>query len=418
MKFSNSLIKTRKEKVKEADSINADLLIRGNYIDQLASGVYTYLPLGFIVLDKIESIIRQEMIKVGGQEVLMPVLQPKENWLKSGRWETVDDLYRFTSYYTKTELVLGPTHEEVVVPLAKKFIFSYKDLPKYVFQIQNKFRDEKRAKAGLLRGREFLMKDLYSFHEDEKDLDLYYERMAKSYQNIFKKLEIGDKTYKTFATGGSFSKYSHEFQTESASGEDTIYFCSKCKVAVNKEIIGEQKVCPECGNKELIEKKAIEVGNIFKLKTKFSEPFDLKYLDKAGKEKFVTMGCYGIGLGRLLGAIVEVSHDERGIIWPKDIAPYQIHLVSLGNSHEVMEKSNKLYEDLNKAGFEVIWDDREESAGTKFADADLLGCPIRLVVSDKTYEKNKIEIKLRQTSKVDLVDESLLIKEVNKVLGR
>jgi prolyl-tRNA synthetase len=235
------------------------------------------------------------MTEAGGQEVLMPVLHPKENWEKTGRWESLDDLFRFTSYYSKTDLALGPTHEEIVVPLAKKFVQSYRDLPKYIFQIQDKFRDEKRAKAGLLRGREFLMKDLYSFHETEEDLDKYYEVMKDSYFNIYKRVGIGEKTYLTFASGGSFSKYSHEFQTESDSGEDIIHLCDKCKVAINREIIDEQKECPDCGNKKLKEVKAIEVGNIFKLRTKYSEPFELKFTDKEGKEEFVEMGCYGIG---------------------------------------------------------------------------------------------------------------------------
>ncbi|MEI7690440.1 MAG: aminoacyl--tRNA ligase-related protein [bacterium] len=416
MKFTNSLIKTRKEKVKDADSINADFLIRGNYIDQLASGIYTYLPLGLIVLNKIAQIIREEMTNIGGQEVLMPVLQPKENWQKTGRWESVDDLYRFTSYYSKTDLVLGPTHEEVVVPLAKKFIFSYKDLPKYIFQIQNKFRDEKRAKGGLLRGREFMMKDLYSFHVDEKDLDDYYEKAGVAYTKIFDRVGIGEKTFKTFATGGSFSQYSHEYQTESESGEDQIFLCDKCRVAVNREIIKEQNTCPECKNADLREIKAIEVGNIFKLKNKFSDPFKLNYRDNEGYDKPVIMGCYGIGLGRLMGAVVEVSHDDSGIIWPKSIAPYQIHLISLGSDPEIISQTNKIYGLLSNSGYEVIWDDRDEAAGIKLFDADLLGMPIRVVVSAKMIQQKSVEIKIRKNNLVEVVSENKLLPSLKKGL--
>jgi len=417
MKFSNSIIRTRKERAKDADSINADLLIRGNYIDQLASGIYTYLPLGLIVLNKIAQIIREEMTDIGGQEVLMPVLQPKENWQKTGRWESVDDLYRFTSYYSKTELVLGPTHEEVVVPLAKKFIFSYKDLPKYIFQIQNKFRDERRAKGGLLRGREFMMKDLYSFHSTEDDLDNYYEKTSLAYEKIFNRVGIGDKTYKTFASGGSFSQYSHEYQTESESGEDHIYLCKKCKVAVNKEILQEQSTCPECDSGDLQEIKAIEVGNIFKLKSKFSEPFKLNFKDSKGNDKPVVMGCYGIGLGRLMGAVVEVSHDDNGIIWPQSIAPYQIHLINLGAEERVVSETDKLYELLCGIGYEVLWDDRDETAGSKLFDADLLGMPVRLVISNKTIQQKSIEMRIRQSGLVEIIESKKLEQRLKEYLN-
>jgi len=347
---------------------------------------------------------------------LMPVLQPKENWQKTGRWESVDDLYRFTSYYSKTDLVLGPTHEEVVVPLAKKFIFSYKDLPKYIFQIQNKFRDEKRAKGGLLRGREFMMKDLYSFHVDEKDLNDYYEKVGLAYTKIFDRVGIGEKTFKTFATGGSFSQYSHEYQTESESGEDQIFLCEKCRVAVNREIIKEQNTCPECKNAELKEIKAIEVGNIFKLNNKFSDPFKLNYKDNEGNDKPVIMGCYGIGLGRLMGAVVEVSHDDSGIIWPKSLAPYQIHLISLGSEPEIISQTNKIYDLLSTSGYEVIWDDRDETAGVKLFDADLLGMPIRVVVSKKMVQRKSVEIKVRKNSFIEVVAENRLLQSLKKGL--
>lgn len=405
MKFSDGGIKTlRSEK---DPSINAQLLIRGCFVDQVMAGVYSFLPLGLRVLKKIENIIREEMVAAGGQELLMPSLQPKENWEKTGRWETEDNLYRFTSYYTKTELALGPTHEEIIMPLAKRYIESYRDLPLYLFQIQNKFRDERRAKAGLLRGREFLMKDLYSFHTDEADLDIYYEKMTKVYQKVFARCGIGEKTYITYASGGSFSKFSHEFQTVSESGEDTIYLCEKCKVAINKEISHLQKTCPGCGGKKFKEIRAIEVGNIFKNKTKFTAPFGVKYLDKSGKEQMTVTGCYGIGLGRLMGAIVEVCNDERGIIWPETVAPFDIHLVSLDGKNK---EAGIVYEKLVSSGYDVLWDDRDETAGVKLSDADLLGIPLRVLVSKKTIAENKIEIKARGKQKTELVKLDILLK--------
>jgi prolyl-tRNA synthetase len=373
------------------------------------AGVYTILPLGFRVLKKIENIIRKEMELLGGVEILMPALQPKQNWEKTGRWETYDSLFKFTSFYSKIEYALGPTHEEIISPLLAKFISSYKDLPKYVFQIQNKFRDEKRAKSGLLRGREFFMKDLYSFHKNEVDLDNYYEKVKKSYQKIFKILGLGDLTYLTYASGGTFSKYSHEFQTITPAGEDIIYLCEKCEIAVNKEIINEQNSCPQCGNRNLKEKKAIEGGNIFKLKTKYSTPFNLKYKDEKGSEKDVIMGCYGMGLNRLIGAIVEIYHDEKGIIWPETVAPFRTHLLNLSQSVKNKARSDKVYSSLQKAGIEVLYDDRKETtAGEKFNDADLMGIPYRLIISEKTG--NKVEVKRRNSNKIRLASERELLK--------
>lgn len=405
--------KTKREAPKDEESINAQLLIRAGFVDKLIAGVYTFLPLGIRVFKKIENIIREEMVAIGGQEVLMPSLHPKQNWEITGRWETLDSLIRFTSYYSKIDYALGPTHEEIVSPLLKKFIFSYKDLPTAVFQIQNKFRDEKRAKSGLLRGREFFMKDLYSFHTDEKDLDVYYEKASKAYEKVFKRAGLGDLTYMTYASGGSFSKYSHEFQTLSAAGEDTIYICNKCRIAVNKEIIGEQNECPKCGNKNLQEEKAIEVGNIFKLKTKYSQPFGLSYKDRNGKENDVVMGCYGIGLNRLMGTIVEIFHDEKGIIWPEAVAPFQVHLINLSQSGNSQAQSEKIYAGLQKAGVEVLYDDRADAtAGEKFNDSDLIGIPFRAVVSDKTGDK--IEVKKRSEKDSKLISEEDFVKILKK----
>lgn len=395
--------KTRKEAPADEAAKNAKLLIRAGYIDKLQAGVYTYLPLGFRVLKKIETIIREEMNAAGGQELLMPALHPKDNWQTTGRWDTMDDLYKVVDSSGR-ENALGPTHEEIVVPLAKQFIASYKDLPVAVYQIQNKFRMELRAKSGILRGREFIMKDLYSFHRDEADLARYYEVIKGVYQRVFERVGIGAQTHLTFASGGSFSKYSHEFQTVTPAGEDIIYVCTQCGVAVNKEVRGDQSGCLECGNADAREEKAIEVGNIFELKTKYSAPFELTYKDEEGKDQPVIMGCYGIGLGRLLGTVVEVLGDEKGIVWPEAISPFAVHLLDLSGQNEgVKAQARALYDDLSARGVEVLFDDRDLRAGEKFADADLLGVHLRAVVSEKSLAAGGIEIKRRTETEGKIV---------------
>lgn len=410
MKQSQLFSKTTKTTPKDEESVNAKLLVRAGFVHKEMAGVYSFLPLGLRVLRKIENIIREEMEAIGGEELLLPVLHPKKNWVQTGRWETLDDLFKFTSFYSKTEYVLGPTHEEIVTPLTKNFISSYKDLPKYVFQIQAKFRDEKRAKAGLLRGREFLMKDLYSFHATVEDGNKYYEIAIKAYWKILERIGLASSTVFTFASGGSFSKYSHEFQTISKAGEDTIYICDACGVAVNDEIIKEQKVCPECGTKKLRKERAIEVGNIFKLKTKYSKEFGLTYTDEKGKKREVIMSCYGIGLSRLMGTVVEIFHDAKGIIWPKSLSPFAVHLIALKGGEVQAEK---LYHDLKKQNIEVLYDERQGiSAGEKFADADLIGIFYRLVVSAKTLKEDSVEVKKRNESKEKLVK----LQDVKKAL--
>ncbi|MDD3778040.1 MAG: His/Gly/Thr/Pro-type tRNA ligase C-terminal domain-containing protein [Patescibacteria group bacterium] len=391
MKQTKLFTKTLKEVPKDETSYNAATLIRAGFIDKTTAGVYSFLPLGWRVLNKIKAIIREEMLAIEGQEISMPALSPKENWQTTGRWDDFDVLFKIKASDNK-DYVLNPTHEEIVTPLVKKFVSSYRELPFSVFQIQTKFRNEKRAKAGLLRGREFLMKDLYSFHLNQEDLDAYYEKVIKAYENIFSRCGLKESTYLTYASGGSFSKYSHEFQTLSPAGEDLIYVCPKCQVAVNKEIIKEQNTCPQCGNKDLQEEKAIEVANIFKLGTKFSAPFALNFQEKEGDKKEVIMGCYGLGISRLLGAIVELCHDEKGIIWPENVAPYQVHLLSLNKN----DKAEKLYQDLIACKTDVLYDNRDVSAGEKFADADLIGCPYRLVISEKSIKAGGVELKKRQ----------------------
>lgn len=413
MRQSQLFTKARKEAPADEVAKNAKLLIRAGFVDKLQAGVYTYLPLGLRVLKKIETIIREEMNSAGGQEILMPSLHPKENWQTTGRWDTMDDLYK-VSDSSGRENALGPTHEEIVVPLIKQFVSSYRDLPFSVYQFQNKFRMELRAKSGILRGREFVMKDMYSFHRTEAELALYYEKMKDVYTRVFERFGIGAQTYLTFAAGGSFSKYSHEYQTITTAGEDTIHICDACHIAVNEEIIEDQKhECPICGSKNLTSETAVEVGNIFDLKTKFSAPFNLVYKDEEGNDQPVIMGCYGIGLSRALGTVVEVYGDDKGLVWPKEIAPFAVHLVELTSTNaSVRTASEKLYNDLIAQGIEVLWDDRDLRAGEKFAESDLIGIPYRVVVSEKTLEAGTFEVKTRQTAEVSMVDDVTLFKMV------
>jgi len=412
MRYSKLFSKTSKSVPHDADSANARLLAQGGFIHQEVAGVYTFLPKGLKVLRKIEAIIREGMAEVEGHEILMPALTPKAVWQKTDRWDNFDALFRFEGAGSK-EYALGATHEEIVTPLAQAYTFSYKDLPYAVFQIQNKFRNEVRAKSGLLRGREFSMKDLYSFHATQEDLNEYYEKVMKVYLKIFEKLGFDPAiTYTTYASGGSFTKFSHEYQVTHEVGEDTIHTCEKCKLAVNHEIIDEQNSCPKCDNKDLKERKGIEVGNIFKLGTKFSDAFNFKYTDDSGKQNPVIMGCYGIGPSRVMGSLVEVYNDENGIIWPKQIAPYQVHIVSLGKDEAVIKAADKLYEELKKAGVDALYDDRDQGAGAKLADADLIGIPVRLVVSNRTLEADGVEWKERNKKDAENVKLTEIEKKI------
>ena len=562
MKYSTLFGKTSKTVPHDAKSANAELLTKAGFIDKVGAGIYTFLPLGTRVLRKINRIIREEMDAVGGQEVLMPALHPIEYWEKTGRSRTMDDILYRTKGTGDKEFVLGPSHEETVTPLAAKFIKSYKDLPLSLYQIQSKFRDEPRAKSGLLRGREFGMKDMYSFHASEEDLDEYYEKVKEAYLKVYQR--CGLDAYIVEASGGAFTdKYSHEFSIITPAGEDTIIICKKCNAAQNLEVaegkikpindseeelplkevkikrgtsvaenakahdvndwrilktvaykiedagyfgvvirgdlqVNEDKLvnyfkkklrpatddelkelglvkgfvspvfkdgdspipfiadhsvqsvknyitganklnldlanvnigrdfiieeftdlvcvekgfhCKNCGL-ELSEEKAIEAGNIFKLGTKFSSDFDLKFTDENGEAKPVIMGCYGIGNTRLLGTIVEASHDENGIVWPNSVAPYQVHLATLGADDEVYSKGEELYSDIKKAGFEVLYDDRDESPGIKLKDADLIGIPLRIVISRRSLEQDSVECKARTGEKAELVKISEALKYI------
>lgn len=397
---SKLFYKTSKNSPKEAETASHKFLVQAGYIDQLATGIYSLLPLAFRVYKKIENIIREEMDKASGQEISMPTLQPKTIWQETGRWETIDPPLFITKDRHKKELCLGPTHEEVITKLIRERIVSCKNLPLYLYQIQNKFRNEMRSTGGLLRVREFMMKDLYSFHADEADLDRYYKTMLQSYKNVFEK--CGVKAVAVEASSGSIGgKESQEFVVLAENGEDTIKLCPKCGYAGNIEIV-KTDTCPKC-NANLDEKKCIEAGHIFKLGTMYSEKMKAKFVDKNGQEKPIVMGCYGIGLGRLLAIIVEASHDDKGIIWPAGAAPFAAHLIGLEPA-----KAQNIYGQLSKAGIDVLYDDREGiSPGEKFAEADLIGVPVRLVVSEKT--KDRVEWKLRQEKKTELltVDEAI-----------
>lgn len=561
MKQSKLFTKTRKEFAKDETAINARLLIKAGFIDKLMAGVYTFLPLGLRVLNKIENIIREEMNSVDGQEIMMPALNPKENWVRTGRWDSLDILFKLDGTSGK-EYALAATHEEVVTPLAQQFICSYKDLPLSIYQFQTKFRNEPRAKSGLLRGREFRMKDMYSFHTNEADMEEYYEKVAEAYERIWDRIGIGDKTMRVFASGGSFSKYSDEYQTICETGEDLIFHVPSKKITFNREIaparapelknldskelpmkevegvgiigvtelakflkipvekttktiifetdkgeviaaavrgdydINEEKLrnvigCQnlelaneetvkrvtgaevgyagilnlptevkvylddsvagrknfECGanktnfhtinvnfGRDLPEPKeyydfkvakegdffpetgekyitfrASEVGNIFKLKTKYSAAFNVKYSDEKGTLQPVIMGCYGIGPSRVMGTIVEIFNDENGIIWPESVAPFKYHLINLSQSDKVKSQADELYTTLTERGEEVLYDDRTDaSPGEKLKDADLIGIPIRLIISDKT--KGKIEVKKRNSKDVKMQELEELLK--------
>lgn len=413
MRQSHLFTKTRKEAPSDEVSKNAQLLIRAGYIHKEMAGVYTYLPLGLRVLKNIENAIREAMDSTGAQEVLMTALQDPAIWQDdNNRWDdaVVDNWFK-TKLSNGTDLGLGFSHEEPLVRILKSHINSYKDLPLVVYQIQVKFRNELRSKSGIMRGREFMMKDLYSFHLDEDDFSQYYEKMAQVYLQLFSDIGLGDRTVRTKASGGSFSKFSDEFQTFSDAGEDTIYLCGKCNIAINDEIIAEQNSCPECGvGKDTLEtKKSIEVGNIFPLKAKFTEAGGLKVSGDDSQSQQIMMGCYGIGVTRLMGTVVEVLSDENGIVWPEEIAPFHYHLVRIGDSEGVVKAADELYEKL-QAQHDVLYDDRDARPGTKFADSDLIGIPWRIVISEKTMAEGKLELKNRASGEVEMVTEDSLLK--------
>lgn len=425
MRRSQLFVKTRREAPADEEARNAQLLIRAGFIHKEMAGVYSFLPLGKKVLDNIMQIIREEMDAIGGQELLMSTLQSKELWEKTGRWhdEVVDvwfktRLHKGKDFHQGPELGLSNTHEEAITAMLRNFVNSYKDLPVYIYHFQTKFRNEPRAKSGLLRCREFIMKDLYSFSRSQDEHDDFYSRAQEAYHKIFSRLGLAEDTYLTYASGGIFtSDFSHEFQTLSEVGEDTIYLHPSKKIAINKEVFNEQTLSQlGVAKEELVEKKAIEVGNIFPLGTRFSETLGLNYSDQSGQVKPVIMGSYGIGPGRVMGTIVERLADEHGLVWPVNIAPFKVYLARLGNAQAVTEAADAAYRQLTTTGVGVIYDDRDASAGEMFADADLMGIPSRVVISEKTVASANVELKLRTSKEPQMVSAQALAETLQKLL--
>lgn len=413
MKQSLFFNKTRKNISQDIKAISHQYLVKGDFIEKTISGVYRFLPLGFKVFKNIEKIIREEMEGIHAQEVFLPTLQNKELWEETGRWEEYgSELFRLNDIHEK-ELALGPTHEEEITDMVRRRVSSYKELPFALFQIQNKFRNELRSTGGLLRTREFIMKDLYSFHAENEDLINYYNKVKEAYSRIFKR--CGLNAIPVNADSGTIGgDYSHEFMVESEVGEDTILLCAKCNYGANIEKIGNTKKCPECGG-ELKSKKAIEIGHIFRLGTKYSKVMKATYTNEKEEEKLILMGCYGIGLSRVMASIVESNNDKNGIVWPEEVSPFQVHLIGLLSSERVEKEAEKIYQDLKKEGISVLYDNRKDkSAGEKFMDSDLIGIANRVVVSEKNLQEKGIGFKKRDENKEKIISFNELIEILKK----
>lgn len=414
MRVSQLFTKTSKTAPGDEVAKNAQLLIRAGFIHKEMAGVYDYLPLGKIVLNKIIDIIREEMDAIGGNEISLTALQQKDVWEASGRWnDDVMDVWFKTKLASGSELGLAPTHEEPLTKLMKSFISSYKDLPVYPYQFQIKFRNELRSKSGLMRGREFWMKDLYSFSRTQEEHDAFYELISDAYDRVYARLGLGDSTYKTFASGGSFAKYSHEFQTLSPVGEDKIYVHKGKNIAINEEVYNDE-VLADLGisKDELVEETAVEVGNIFTLGTKFSDAIDLNFTDEDGLSKKVIMGSYGIGPSRVMGLIAEHFSDDKGLVWPENVAPAKVYLVRIGKE-QAIQHADELYAELTAKGIEVLYDDRDERPGNKFADAELMGIPYRVTVSDRLIEAGQYELTPRTGGETTLLTHGELLDKLN-----
>lgn len=413
MRTSQLFTKTRKHAPSDETAINAQLLIKAGFVHKEMAGVYAFLPLGKRVLDNIAQIIREEMNAVGGQEVQMTTLQPKDIFEKTDRWDDkkVDNWFK-TKLANGTELGMGLTHEEPIVDALSDYMQSYKDLPVSVYQIQSKFRNELRAKSGLLRGREFLMKDMYSFSRDQAQHDEVYEQIAAAYVRVFDRLGIGNFTYRTYADGGIFTRrFSHEYQTLSDVGEDTIYVDEAKKIAVNEEVYTDENLEKMGLKKEdLVQKRAVEVGNIFPLESKYTDALDVYYIDENGKQQSIIAGCYGIGVSRLVGMLAEHFSDEKGLVWPEAVAPFKVYLARLGNDDAVVAEADKLYNNLTAAGVTVLYDDSDKRPGEKFADSELMGIPYRVVVSGRTVEGGAHELKGRTQAEAQVLGAEEIVK--------
>ncbi len=404
MRVSHVFTKTSKTAPADEVAKNAQLLIRAGFVHKEMAGVYAFLPFGLRVLENIKQIVREEMNAAGGQEVMMTTLQPRDIFEKTDRWDDkkVDNWFK-TKLTNGTELGMGLTHEEPIVDMLSGYISSYKDLPMSVYQIQTKFRNELRAQAGLVRGREFIMKDMYSFSRSQEEHEAVYERVAEAYTKVYERLGIGDITYRTYADGGIFTqRFSDEFQMLSGIGEDTIYVDETRKIAVNKEVIDDSRLDKYAIEKsQLVERTAIEVGNIFPLESKYTDALGVFYTDEEGKKQSIIAGCYGIGVSRLVGALAEHFADDKGLVWPENIAPYKVYLVSIGEKGTA--EADKLYDELTAKGIDVLYDDRDERPGTKFADSELLGIPHRITVSDRLLENNQYEYTRRDSGETTIL---------------
>ncbi len=411
-RISQLFTKTSKNVPGDEQAKNAQLLIQAGFIHKEMAGVYAYLPLGLRVLENIKTIVREEMNAVGGQELAMTTLQPKDIWEKTDRWDDtkVDNWFK-TKLANGTELGVGLTHEEPIVDVLRDYVNSYKDLPFSVYQIGPKFRNELRAKSGLLRGREFLMKDMYSFARTQEEHEKIYEDVVKAYHRVYDRLGLGEETYRTYADGGIFtSRFSDEFQTLSDVGEDKIFVDEAKKIAINEEVMTDENLQKLGLNKaDLVEKRAVEVGNTFHLESKYTDALDVYFMDETGQRKSIIAGCYGIGISRLMGIIAEKYADENGLVWPEDIAPFQVYLVQIGDTEK---EAKELYDELTNNGVSVLWDDRNERPGAKFTDADLLGIPCRVVVSPRGLEAGIFEFKKRTEQEAEEISRQMLIKRL------
>lgn len=401
MRVSKLFTKTLKQAPADEVAKNAQLLIRAGFVYKEMAGVYAYLPLGVRVLENIKQIVREEMDAIDSNELVMTTLQRKEVWEKTSRWsDDVVDIWFKTALKDGTELGLGWSHEEAIVEMVRNYIHSYRDLPISLYQFQQKMRNELRAKSGIMRGREFIMKDMYSLHATKEDLDAYYEKAIEAYKRVYDRLGIGEDTYVTFASGGAFTKFSHEFQTICEAGEDIIYLHREKNIAINEEVIDEAVVELGIKREELEQVKTAETGNIFNFGSQKTDEMGLYYTDAEGKQQSLYIGSYGIGITRAMGVIAEKLSDEKGLVWPENIAPYKVYLVSIGN---VSEQATELYDKLQAAGVSVLFDDRDERPGAKFADAELIGLPYRVTISERLLGEGKLEFSRRTGGEIELL---------------
>lgn len=414
MKQSLLFTKTKKDAPKDETSKNAQLLIRAGFVYKEMAGVYAYLPLGLRVIEKIKAIVREEMDTVGGQEIIMTALQRKELWEQTHRWddETVDVWFK-SQLKNGTDVGFGWSHEEPISDMMKSYVASYRDLPIFVYQFQTKLRNELRAKSGIMRGREFVMKDMYSYTTDEAQHQAFYDKVIDAYLRVFDRVGLGADTFVTFASGGAFTQFSHEFQTITDAGEDVIYINREKNIAINQEVLNDNTLA-ELGisRDELEEVKTAEVGNIFNFGTSKSEQLGLNFVDEHGNTTPVFLGSYGIGITRLMGVIVERFSDEKGIVWPSAVAPFAVHLVSLCTDSIDREKADALYAELQSAGIEVLYDDRDARPGEKFADSDLMGMPTRIVISPRSLAQNQVEVKVRASGEERMVSLDQIVHEL------